>query len=460
MKKLLLFLLFATSVLADPPVALNNLQLAVPTGTPSVLVYDAGKDAIVSAALSGLTITGTNPVTLTATTGGGGNVSNSGTPTAGQMAQWTSSTAIKGVTLSGSGFTASIDTSGVLSLADFTHSGTGHAHGLVPDPGATTGTTKFLREDATWQVPPSGGSTPPGGVDTYVQYNDSNTFGGSVGFQFDKTAKITLGNGTTAGKIDFRNASNWTTTLQPSSNTNTYTITLPGLTTVLVGTDTTDTLSNKSIDSTGLKFNSTSGNGITLKRGGSSASIFTLTLPEATGTLLYDGNLGTNVATFLATPSSANLAAAVTSETGTGALVFGTSPDFTTGITIGTVAVPTISSTSTLTNKRINPRVSTSSTGNTTPTPNADTDDVYVATGMTVNMVFGAPTGGTPVDGQRLTIRILGTAARTLGFNAIYRFSSDLPAPTTTITTKTLYLGFIYNATDSKWDNVAQLNNF
>jgi hypothetical protein len=36
--------------------------------------------------------------------------------------------------------------------------------------------------------------------------------------------------------------------------------------------------------------------------------------------------LGTNVATFLGTPSSANLAAAVTDETGSGALVFATSP--------------------------------------------------------------------------------------------------------------------------------------
>lgn len=36
--------------------------------------------------------------------------------------------------------------------------------------------------------------------------------------------------------------------------------------------------------------------------------------------------LGANVATFLATPSSSNLAAAVTGETGTGALVFGTAP--------------------------------------------------------------------------------------------------------------------------------------
>lgn len=45
-------------------------------------------------------------------------------------------------------------------------------------------------------------------------------------------------------------------------------------------------------------------------------------LPIATGI----SGLGTGIATFLATPSSANLAAAVTDETGSGALVFATSP--------------------------------------------------------------------------------------------------------------------------------------
>jgi hypothetical protein len=43
--------------------------------------------------------------------------------------------------------------------------------------------------------------------------------------------------------------------------------------------------------------------------------------------------LGTGVEDFLATPSSANLAAAVTGETGSGALVFGTAPTFVTSIT-------------------------------------------------------------------------------------------------------------------------------
>jgi hypothetical protein len=53
-------------------------------------------------------------------------------------------------------------------------------------------------------------------------------------------------------------------------------------------------------------------------------------LPISTGV----SGLGTNVAAFLATPTSANLAAAVTDETGTGSLVFATSP---------TIVTPTIS---------------------------------------------------------------------------------------------------------------------
>ena len=51
-------------------------------------------------------------------------------------------------------------------------------------------------------------------------------------------------------------------------------------------------------------------------------------LPVSTGV----SGLGTNVATFLATPSSANLATAVTDETGSGSLVFATSPTLVTPV--------------------------------------------------------------------------------------------------------------------------------
>jgi hypothetical protein len=61
------------------------------------------------------------------------------------------------------------------------------------------------------------------------------------------------------------------------------------------------------------------------------------TLTSCTGLPLTTGvtGLGTGVATFLATPSSANLATAVTDETGSGELVFATSPTLVTPV-IGT----------------------------------------------------------------------------------------------------------------------------
>ena len=58
------------------------------------------------------------------------------------------------------------------------------------------------------------------------------------------------------------------------------------------------------------------------------------TLTNCTGLPVSTGisGLGTGVATFLATPSSANLATAVTDETGSGALVFATSPTLVTPV--------------------------------------------------------------------------------------------------------------------------------
>lgn len=109
--------------------------------------------------------------------------------------------------------------------------------------------------------------------------------------------------------------------------------------------------------------------------------------------------------------------------------------------------------TQTLTNKRVTPRI-TSITSSATPTPNGDTTDEYVITALATAPTFGAPTG-TPTNGQKLIIRILddGTA-RALTWNAIYR-GIGITLPTTTTISKTIYLGFIYNSTDTKWDCIA-----
>ena len=117
------------------------------------------------------------------------------------------------------------------------------------------------------------------------------------------------------------------------------------------------------------------------------------------------------------------------------------------------------SGTTTLTNKRITKRVG-STASSATPTPDADSQDMYVLTALAAGATFGAPTG-TPTQGQPLLIRIKDNAtARTLAFNAIYRFSTDIPAPTTTVISKTMYIGFVYNSTDTKWDCVAVVDGF
>jgi hypothetical protein len=67
----------------------------------------------------------------------------------------------------------------------------------------------------------------------------------------------------------------------------------------------------------------------TTNASGQVSSVTNTTITPAVGSIT---GLGTGVATFLATPTSANLAAAVTDETGSGALVFATSPTLVTPI--------------------------------------------------------------------------------------------------------------------------------
>jgi hypothetical protein len=70
-----------------------------------------------------------------------------------------------------------------------------------------------------------------------------------------------------------------------------------------------------------------------------------VTLTNGTGLPISTGvsGLGTGVATFLSTPSSANLASAITDETGSGLLVFATSPTLTTPV-LGTPSSGTLTS--------------------------------------------------------------------------------------------------------------------
>lgn len=97
----------------------------------------------------------------------------------------------------------------------------------------------------------------------------------------------------------------------------------------------------------------------------------------------------------------------------------------------------------------------TTTTSSSTPTPTGNTDtNQFTVTALAANATFAAPSG-TPADGNTLIIRIKDNGtARTLAWNAIYR-AIGVTLPTTTVISKTMYVGCRYNSADSKWDVIA-----
>jgi hypothetical protein len=101
------------------------------------------------------------------------------------------------------------------------------------------------------------------------------------------------------------------------------------------------------------------------------------------------------------------------------------------------------------------PRV-TSVVSSATPTPDADTTDLYSLTAQTAAAAFVNPTG-TPVDGQQLRIRIKDDAtARALTWGTAY-VAGGVALPSTTVLSKILTLTFLYNTANAlnKWQLIA-----
>lgn len=125
---------------------------------------------------------------------------------------------------------------------------------------------------------------------------------------------------------------------------------------------------------------------------------------------------------------------------------------------VGTTDTQTVSA-KTFSNCSLVPRVQ-SLTDAATITPNADNTDLGLVTTLSQNSTIANPTGS-PVDGQRLVVRIKSTSIRTLAFGAQFRGGVTLALPSaTTGSAKTDYLIFIWNAADSKWDIFQSLLGF
>lgn len=253
-------------------------------------------------------------------------------------------------TVTGVTGTAPIVSSGgtapAISISDFVGSGLTHAAGAVPDPGAVAGTTKFLREDATFAVPPGAGDVvgPAGATGNNVVLFDGATGklvkdGGTLG----SAAYTASGAYDAAGAAAAAQAAS-----QPAdADLTTWAGVTPGtgVTTALavnVGTA-------GSVVVNGGALGTPSGGTLTNASGLPAAGVTgTALVAAAIGVTVqgYDADLstwagitpGANVGTFLATPSSANLAAALTDETGTGGAVFANKPQFVEGIGLGATA--------------------------------------------------------------------------------------------------------------------------
>jgi len=194
------------------------------------------------------------------------------------------------------------------------------------------------------------------------------------------------------------------------------------------------------------------GNGFT-KFSGPTTTERTFTLPDATATILTSNAAVTPAQGGTGVANNASSTITISGAFGTTLTVSGT-----TSVTLptsGTLA--TLAGTETLTNKRVDPRV-TSTASASTLTPSIATADVYAYTALAADLTINAPTG-TPVDGDKLIFRILDNGtARSLTWDATYTVIG-VTLPTITTVNKTVYVGCIYNAYGSsgtgRWDVIA-----
>jgi hypothetical protein len=114
--------------------------------------------------------------------------------------------------------------------------------------------------------------------------------------------------------------------------------------------------------------------------------------------------------------------------------------------------------TQTLTNKRNTLRVSSTASGSSL-TVDISSFDEYAYTALAVGLTIAASTTGTPLNGDKMLIRIKDNATpqiltwTTAGAGGWRAIGVTLPVLTTA--SKTVYVGAIYNTLDAFWDVVA-----
>ena len=214
--------------------------------------------------------------------------------------------------------------------------------------------------------------------------------------------------------------------LQPAGTLATGTITLPLNTGVPDGTTVLITTTQE-ITSLTIALNGATAiyGGVSFLGAGTATAIRFYQPTNSWYQINADAVYGTNVQAFLAVPSSANLRAAMTDETGTGVLVFGTSPTLTTP----TITNPTVS-TGTFTS----PTLVTPAIGVATGTSLTATG-VIASTG-TAGLGYATGAGGTVTQGTSRTTGV--TLDKTSGAITLFSAAGSATAATFTVTNSTV----------------------
>lgn len=150
-----------------------------------------------------------------------------------------------------------------------------------------------------------------------------------------------------------------------------------------------------------------------------------------------------------------NNSAPMVYPSGSGIAVVSSGSSWGTTLTAPSGAIVGTTDTQTLTNKRVTPRIGTT-TSAATITPTSDLSDQYNVTALATTANFAIPSG-TPTDGQKLSIRILASTTQTISWTTSaggYRVIGTT-LPLSAPAGKTIYVGCVYNAADAFWDVVA-----
>jgi len=190
------------------------------------------------------------------------------------------------------------------------------------------------------------------------------------------------------------------------------------------------------------------------------------TLTNATGLPISTGvsGLGTGVATFLATPSSANLQAAVTDETGTGSLVFSNSPTFDDDITIGVASTTRgeliLANTSANTVKLRSSNSTAASYTLTLPAA-APVNGYYLQTDTNGVLSWGAGGGGGGGSPGGSNTQIQFNNAGSFGGDAAFTFTNGGATATMTlgVASTTSGVAKLYNSASANAITIASGNN-